>query len=89
MLTEKKKSILSIAKRITLLWSACAISLFGITVINIPEDISVWSSGADNISVSLPFVTVTPTERAVSAQNTGTTSYTAQVGNAWNSNKNG
>ena len=75
-----KKKALSIAKRLTLLWSACALSLIGVTFATLPDDISVRSSGADDISVSLPFVTVLQGDTAVSADSLGTSSYEAKVG---------
>ena len=82
MLTEKnlKNGLLGVAKRIAFLWSACAVSILGITVATLPEDISVRSGRADDISVSLPFVTVMPSDTAVSARGMGTSSYEATFG---------
>lgn len=75
-----KERIFSIAKRVSVLWCACAVSLLGVTYATLPDNISVRSSGADDISVSLPFVTVMQGETAVSADGIGASSYAATVG---------
>ncbi len=82
MQTEKslKNRVLSVARRVAVLWSACAVSLIGVTLATLPDDISVRSSGADDISVSLPFVTVLQGDSPVSAASLGSSSYEAKVG---------
>lgn len=82
MLTEKnfKNGFISVTRRIAILWGVCAVSLFGVTVATLPEDISVRSSGADDISVSLPFVSVMPTDTTVGAYSGGNTSYATAYG---------
>lgn len=75
-----KERVISVAKRVAVLWCACAVGLLGVTYATLPENISVRSSGAEDISVSLPFVTVLQGDTAVIADGVGASSYEATVG---------